>query len=428
MGLFDPVFDTVEPSAGLTLTVPGLLVLTAVAVVAAVRPRRESRHGPPDDAAVLRPFLLGAGLASLASLSIAFISQRYLSDVIPLLVVGGAGGLALVDRWAAGAAEPRQRRRVHVAVGALVAVTAFGVVTNVAVTWLFQRVESPKDPATRVSGVRTRLAAHDLLGLDAPPTVRSATFVKDAQERKILIVGDCKAMYWGADNGRWFPMEVGRSAGHHRLGVRLDGSLGDEPVPLLSVGSAEQNVVIAVEALPGDGDRARLIAVQDGRVTTVGAATIDVDDLRDADLDVWLGGPGGTVDLGGISVSEGERFTGDEREPALPDRAGARADAERRRPEPVRRSGRGTVPRDGARAHHLAWPPAATCSPPADRRPIPQRSRAAGYCPEFSIRCRAGRRGRRCGRADMGIGWTSTCTARVLDSGRRGRRDEAVNP
>jgi hypothetical protein len=261
---------------------------------------------------VLRPFLLGAGLASLASLSIAFISQRYLSDVIPLLVVGGAGGLAVVDRWAAGAAEPRQRRHVHVAVAALVAVTAFGVVTNVAVTWLFQRVESPKDPAARVSGVRTRLAAHDRLGLDAPPTVRSATFVEDAREGKILIVGDCKAMYWGADNGRWFPMEVGRSGGHHRLGVRMTGSLGNEPVPLLSVGSGEQNVVIAVEALPGDASRARVIALQDGRVTTKGT-TIDVQDLREADLDVWLGGPGGSADLGGISVSEGERFTGTER-------------------------------------------------------------------------------------------------------------------
>ena len=313
VGLFDPVFDTVEPSAGLTLTVPGLLVLTAVAVVAAVRPRRGSRHGPPDDAAVLRPFLLGAALAGLASLSIAFISQRYLSDLIPLLVVGGAGGLAVVDRWAAGAAEPRQRRWVQLAVGGLVVVTAFGVVTNVAVTWLFQRVESPKDPAARVSGVRTRLAAHDLLGLDAPPTVRSATFLEDVQEGKLLIVGDCKAMYWGADNGRWFPMEVGRSAGHHRLAVRLEGALGDQPVPLLTVGSAEANVVIAVEALPGDGDRAHLIAVEDRRVTTEGSAAIDVDDLRDADLDVWLGGPGGTVDLGGISVSEGERFTGAER-------------------------------------------------------------------------------------------------------------------
>ena len=307
VNLFDPVFDTVEPSAGLTLTVPALLVLTVIAAVGALRRRRRvGNDGSPDGVAVLRPFLLGATLAALASLSIAFISQRYLSDAVPLLVVGGAGGAAIIDRWASIADTARRRRQVRVAVGALVAVSVFGAVTNIAVTWLFQRVEVPKDTATRVDGVRARLRAHQLLGLDLPPVVKAATAPGTSQAGKILIVGDCAAMYWGADNGKWFPMQVSNAAGHHRLRVELNGGLGSEPVPLLTIGDQSRHAVLAVAAEPGRADRVRLLVVQDGRVITRGAA-FDVDDLRGEDLDVWV-----DPVVGGINVSKGERFTGAE--------------------------------------------------------------------------------------------------------------------
>ena len=58
IGLFTPVFDTVEPSAGLTLTVPALLVLGTVGAVAAFRPRRWTGRDrrPPGNETSLRPF------------------------------------------------------------------------------------------------------------------------------------------------------------------------------------------------------------------------------------------------------------------------------------------------------------------------------------------------------------------------------------
>ncbi|MCU1496635.1 MAG: hypothetical protein JWM47_588, partial [Acidimicrobiales bacterium] len=265
------VFDTVEPSAGLTVTSPLLLVLSAVGVVAALRRRRPGRagHGAgtrPDasgsvvDAAVLRPFLLGGLAATYAPLTIAFVAQRYLTDALPLLVVAGAGGLAVIDGWADRRTEAGSRLP-RVAVAVLVVLAVFGVTTTAAVTWSFQRFVIPPDPEARAAGLRTQVAVADLVG--DPPAFRREPDRLPARATRagLVVLGDCRGLYVGQRGGDWSPIEVSGEAGHHRLAAHFDGSPAAEHHALLSIGAEADHVVVTVS---GPASAARITLVRNG--------------------------------------------------------------------------------------------------------------------------------------------------------------------
>ncbi|MEZ5203400.1 MAG: hypothetical protein R2701_03145 [Acidimicrobiales bacterium] len=137
--LLGVVFDTVEPSSGLVVTHPLLLVLSGIGLVAVAprgddhrglrrrrrrwRRRRWRRRPRPEHATrclaprLLRPLLLGGALGTLPVLTIAFISQRYVTDLLPPLLVAAAAGLTSVDAWISeDADESTARRRSRAAV------------------------------------------------------------------------------------------------------------------------------------------------------------------------------------------------------------------------------------------------------------------------------------------------------------------------
>jgi hypothetical protein len=256
------VFDTVEPSAGLTVTSPLLLVLGTIGGVAALR-----RRGRAVDATLLRPFLLGGAAAVWGPLTIAFIAQRYHADALPLLLVASAGAVAVIDGWAAGrSADDRPRRRL--ALGAVVALAVTGIVATVAVTWLFQRFVIPPDAEAETAALRVQARVGEVLG-SPPAVVAYPDRLPDrAPGRQYAVVGDCDGLYRGRGDGSWVPLEVAATGGRHRLMVSL-GSVGDgEPVTVLTSGSAGDRLAVVVEGA-GDG-RVRFSTVRDGVVSSAG--------------------------------------------------------------------------------------------------------------------------------------------------------------
>ena len=60
-------------------------------------------------------------------------------------------------------------------VAAVAVLAVGGTYVNLSVTWLFQRITTPKDTAARAAGLRTQALAHERFGLGAPPVDRAAS-------------------------------------------------------------------------------------------------------------------------------------------------------------------------------------------------------------------------------------------------------------
>jgi len=325
-----PVFDTVEPSAGLTVTHPLALAL-GVAGVAALAGRR--RRVPA--LAIGRPLVLGSLLGTLPVLTIAFISQRYVTDLLPPVLVAAAVGAAALDRWlaeraerpapepaaapaghAAGqdrptgraaepepAAEPtghaeastgrrtggRDRPAALVCAAALLLGVA-GTYVTLSTTWIVQRRLIAPDVEARRSWIRATSAVAEVVG--RRPSFDRAASIHDvtASADDLLVVGDCDGLYFGQGDGVWSPVETTAAVGVPRLRVTGRPAPGGEPVTLLRAGDLEVRLVATAPAGPGSTggevrvDLVRAGAVTEGRPFAPGAGPIDLEVDLDGNL------------------------------------------------------------------------------------------------------------------------------------------------
>jgi len=227
-----PVFDTVEPTTGLTVTEPALLLGAATGVALAFRPRRRhQRHARTDGLRALRPLLLGAAVGALTPFTIAFIAQRYLTDVFPFLAVGVVATVAAIDRWSATSPPVGLRPALAVAM----ALSAAGVATTISTTWSFQHLEIPPTAAVRADALRTQANVGRHLG--RPPAVRRgsalpSTVVADT----VFVVGRCDGVYYGQPDQFWSPVERRAGVGVHRFRVPARDLDGADVVTVASVG------------------------------------------------------------------------------------------------------------------------------------------------------------------------------------------------
>ncbi len=90
----DVVFDGIEPAASITATMPVLFVLAVLGAIVVWR-----RQPVAPGAADVRALVIGGVVATFAGLSIAWNTQRYQGDFLPLLVVCGLVGLHRLLRW-----------------------------------------------------------------------------------------------------------------------------------------------------------------------------------------------------------------------------------------------------------------------------------------------------------------------------------------
>ncbi len=291
------VFDTVEPSAGLTVTSPLLLVLGGVGCVSALRRRRTGGPSGPVRAAVLRPFLLGGLAAAYAPLTIAFIAQRYLTDALPFLIVGAAGGVSVIDGWAARRGRRAGPTAVRSAVFGLAVVAVFGAVTTFGVTWSFQRFVIPPDPAARAAALRTQMVVSRRLG--DPPTVhRYATLPGRSPGEQLAIVGHCDGLYQGQSDGGWSAIEVSAARGHHRLELSRSGPSPEKPELVLAMGPRNDEAVLLLVHERG-ADRFQLRrgnSVRTGKAVDLSGGPHQLDVLADPTFS-WT-----TIDLDGRQV------------------------------------------------------------------------------------------------------------------------------
>jgi hypothetical protein len=276
----DVTFDVLDWSSSLPTSAPALTVLCVGGLVWTVRTRR--RRGPDER---LWPHWLGPVIGSTSVLLFAFVANRYLADLYPLVVVGG-----IVGFHAAGQASARWRpQRRLLLLGGLATLIGVGLVVNLALALEYQNERGPVVPESwRADWIDRRL---DLPGAPRAETVGLDQAFPPVADGGLLAVGDCDGLYVGVRD-RWLAVERGPGVGVYDVAVDLDDLPTGDRFPLLSYG--------------GDGAQATVVGV-----VRTGESTIRVDVLlpESYDADWVLGIP---TDLDGRRTL---RVVGDRRQP-----------------------------------------------------------------------------------------------------------------
>jgi hypothetical protein len=223
-------------------------------------------------------------VGSTSVLLFAFVANRYLADLYPLVVVGG-----IVGFHAAGQASARWRpQRRRLLLGGLATLIGAGLVVNLALALEYQNERGPVVPeAWRADWIDRRL---DLPGAPRAETVGLDQAFPPVADGGLLALGDCDGLYVGVRD-RWLAVERGPGVGVYDLAVDLDDLPTGDRFPLLSYGGGAQATVVGV--------------------VRTGESTIRVDVLLPASYDAdWiLGIP---TDLDGRRTL---RVVGDRRQP-----------------------------------------------------------------------------------------------------------------
>ncbi|HEX5909143.1 MAG TPA: hypothetical protein VFY44_01545, partial [Thermoleophilaceae bacterium] len=239
----DVRFDTLERSLSAPTSMPLLVLLALAGLVVAVVRRP------------LRPLLVLAGAAAAGaglSLTIAYVTTRYLADFLPFLLLAALIGVqALLPAPAAGG---RTARRLVLAAAAVLVVA--GIVVNGSVGLVTQRLLSAETAeADRAAFVRTQDRADDLLGRRPAGVGTGAALPALGVPGDLFVLGDCDGLY-AAGQFEWVPVERTPRSGVHRLRARLGE--GGRPRVLATVGTGAGRV--RVVAGPG-----RRVAVRTAR-------------------------------------------------------------------------------------------------------------------------------------------------------------------
>lgn len=170
-------------TGSVTALMPALLLLTAVALVALLWPRRRSPL-----AAVRWPMFAAVGSGG-GVMGYGYLANRYTSDFVPALILGGVVGL-----WVLMGVLPQRRLARSSTVAALGVLTCFSVLAQLATgslaaaqTWGGPRLVSYLDLQERISGGPGSSVASLVGGSDGLPTTGRAD--------DLHITGDCAALY-----------------------------------------------------------------------------------------------------------------------------------------------------------------------------------------------------------------------------------------
>jgi hypothetical protein len=263
----DVRFDTIQPSLSAPTAMPALCLLSLFGVFELLRRPR------------LRP-LLGvlAGTAGgfAVTLTIAFVTTRYLADFLPFLLLGALVGLHALLRRGSGT------RWVLAGVAVLVLI---GVVVNGAVGLLGQRLLYPEvTQADRAAFVRTQDDVDRLLGR-RPGGVYAGRVLPvpaSGSPGDLFVLDRCAGLYVHGLDGEWLPVERTPRSGLHRLGVRFPSSRPVRPEAVLSLGSGPRRVVLTSRS----SDAGPVLALRVGRRTVAASRPIALPSSRTATVQV----------------------------------------------------------------------------------------------------------------------------------------------
>lgn len=235
----DTKFDQLDWTSSLPASAPTLTALTGVAVVWAVRTRRERRGGPR-----CSPLWLGALAGGAGVIAFGYVANRYLTDLTPIVLVPAFAGFHLVveraPRW-----RPQRRQVVAATLSGLV---ALGAVANTALALSYQRERGPVIPEEwRAEWISWRTS---LPGAYPPITVdRDLPILPQrAFDGRLAIIGECDGMYVRVGK-EWQGVERGPDVGVYDLEVDLDALRDGERVPLITLGRGARMTIVAIRRL-----------------------------------------------------------------------------------------------------------------------------------------------------------------------------------
>jgi len=238
-------YDTRDFSSSLTTSMPAVMAIGIVGLVAVFRRPRPGRGS----LAALRLPVLGAAVGTVGVLTIAYVANRYLADFLPLLALTALAGLPVL-RVAWRSWRPATRR---LAAAALAVLALFGVWVNVGLALLYQRELRPSVPIVQRAGFvafQQRLDT-DLFGSDRPEVTEVAALPAPGPPGALAILGRCVALYQ-SDGSDWEAVERSQAAGHYRLRVVFPARAPGRFWPLLVNGTRDHADYLAVQPLgPG---------------------------------------------------------------------------------------------------------------------------------------------------------------------------------
>ncbi len=203
--------------------------LTLLGFIGACNVARRSRPGRASLAPV-RAVTVGALLATLPTLSYAYIAHRYLSDLVPVVVLLAIVGMFVVLRWLRPGERPTGSGRRRAVVATLVGLLAFSIWCNVGLGVMYGRLlDGNVTVADRTAFVGFQYRLAERLGLGTPRLIRGSTLPAPVRDT-VFVQGPCAGLYW-SDGLTWTALEGGEATGNFRLRVRFPtGPTGWEPL------------------------------------------------------------------------------------------------------------------------------------------------------------------------------------------------------
>lgn len=240
------LFDKVDATASVPVSFPLLGPLALFGLLAITTGL--GRAGPMR--LLVGPALGAAGSAATIFV-FGFIAQRYLADVLPLLVLVGSAGLVVLVRVLS-----HQRRAAQVAVlGVMVALGLCSVGVTIAQALWYQHVyASPGSEATTRAFYERRADLPRLPVGDAPRVRQGATLPPWAPAGDLFVVGDCAGLYVSDGSAAdeltktsFKPITRTPAVGAHDLDVSFENLHADNPAPVLVGGDVSAPHVLSVE-------------------------------------------------------------------------------------------------------------------------------------------------------------------------------------
>ena len=231
------------PSSSLPVSATLLVVLAVCGVVLAVRRRAWVPLG----------LMAAAALAAAPSFLIGFVANRYLTDMVPMLVVPAAVATACM-------ASPARR---HAAVAAWGVLVVWGTWTNVALATWTQNLKEP-------GFTEMRYAIDGAVFGGAPPSVvQLADTPVVPRDGVVAVDGPCDGLYI-AEQGHWVALE--RADGIRQLVGHV--TLGDTPLVLVDAGegtvvltpsgpAGSRTVVVSYQPVGGEAVTGQPVRVAD---------------------------------------------------------------------------------------------------------------------------------------------------------------------
>lgn len=230
------VLDQTYPTASIPATMPLLFLLGCWGAVTAFRRRVVG------DVRLTRIILLAAAAGSAGGLLWGYISERYMADFMPLLIIAGAIGL--IDIWRR--LDGRSRKVRGRTLGVLVVFVVYGIVANLAIA------ASPAGQWSITQNARFVTAQRTLSLGYLPDAVRTGpTLPYWAPAGQLFAVNHCSGLYLSTGNHlkdvpgqqiqhyTWMPVEQSPTFSH-TVGFTFNKAPDHftKPVTLMTYGPA----------------------------------------------------------------------------------------------------------------------------------------------------------------------------------------------